>query len=176
MSWHPPNFPLSTACRFGAVALTIVALGVGCSLHEQANAQEIHSVHPSALSRTCEQPAFTQAGTASWYGRQNQGRTTASGEPFDASRLTAAHRSLAFGTVLRVSDLTTGRTVKVRVNDRGPYVRGRILDLSAEAAKVLGIRQEGVARVRIEVLASDQNAQRSGSECRRRSGSRVVIR
>jgi rare lipoprotein A len=75
-----------------------------------------------------------------------------------------------------VSDLTTGRTVKVRVNDRGPYVRGRILDLSAEAAKVLGIRQEGVARVRIEVLASDQNAQRSGSECRRRSGSHVVIR
>ena len=175
MSWYSPHFQLSAGCGFGTVFLTTMMLSVGCSLLERANAQDIPPVQPSALSRTYEQPAFTQTGTASWYGRRNQGRTTASGEPFDASRLTAAHRSLAFGTVLRVSDLTTGRTVKVRVNDRGPYVRGRILDLSAEAAKVLGIRQEGVARVRIEVLASDQNAHRSGSECRR-SGSRVVIR
>ena len=174
MSWYSPHFQLSAGCGFGAVFLTTMMLSVGCSLLERANAQDIPPVQPSALSRTYEQPAFTQTGTASWYGRRNQGRTTASGEPFDASRLTAAHRSLPFGTVLRVWDLTTGRTVRVRVNDRGPYVRGRILDLSAEAASALGIRKAGVARVRIEVFASDQKAQRNRG--RRGSDSRIVIR
>jgi rare lipoprotein A len=101
-------------------------------------------------------PRLAETGTASWYGSWHQGRLTASGERFDARAFTAAHRSLPFGTILRVTNLTNGETVKVRVNDRGPYTRGRTLDLSAAAAKALGITKDGIARVRIEVFAADQ--------------------
>jgi rare lipoprotein A len=69
---------------------------------------------------------------------------------------TAAHRNLPFGTIVRVTNLDNGRVVKVRINDRGPYVKSRIIDLSAEAARALGMRQKGIAHVRIEQFASDQ--------------------
>jgi rare lipoprotein A len=103
-----------------------------------------------------ETPVFSQEGTASWYGPAHNGRTTANGETFDMQALTAAHRSLPFGAVVRVTNLENGRTVKVRINDRGPYVKNRIIDLSARAARDLGIKAGGVARVRIEQFASDQ--------------------
>ena len=103
-------------------------------------------------------PNLAETGTASWYGAWHQGRLTANGEHFDARAFTAAHRTLPFGTILRVTNLATGEMVKVRVNDRGPYIRGRTLDLSAAAAKALGITKDGVARVRIEVFAADQAA------------------
>jgi rare lipoprotein A len=99
---------------------------------------------------------FTETGLASWYGTSEQGRKTASGERFDRNAMTAAHRSLPFGTVVRVTSLENGRTVMVRINDRGPFVRGRIIDLSAGAAARLGIRQDGVARVKLAVYRSDQ--------------------
>lgn len=70
--------------------------------------------------------------------------------------MTAAHKTLAFDTIARVTNLANGKTVKVRINDRGPYKRGRIIDLSAAAATALGIREDGVTRVKIEVFASDQ--------------------
>lgn len=104
-----------------------------------------------------EQPTFTETGIASWYGPQHQGRRTADGGRFDMRKLTAAHRRLAFGTVVRVTNLATGRMVKVRVNDRGPYIKGRIIDLSAAAGEALGIDEDGVAPVRLEVYASDQD-------------------
>ena len=97
-----------------------------------------------------------QIGMASWYGAWHRGRATANGEPFDDHAFTAAHRSLPFGTVLRVTNLATGRVVTVRINDRGPYVQGRILDLSGAAAKALGITRGGLARVRIEQIASSK--------------------
>ncbi|MBV9523651.1 MAG: septal ring lytic transglycosylase RlpA family protein [Alphaproteobacteria bacterium] len=103
-----------------------------------------------------EAPSFTQEGLASWYGKAHEGHKTASGEPFDMHAMTAAHRSLPFDTILRVTDLDTGRMVKVRINDRGPYAAGRIIDLSAKAAGALGITEGGVGRVRIEVFASDR--------------------
>jgi peptidoglycan lytic transglycosylase len=103
-----------------------------------------------------ERASFTQEGVASWYGKTHQGRLTANGERFDMRALTAAHRSLPFGTVVRVTNLDTGRTVRLRVNDRGPYVGGRILDLSVAAAAALGLKEDGLARVRIDVFASDQ--------------------
>lgn len=86
-------------------------------------------------------------GMASWYGADFQGRPTASGEAFDANQLTAAHRSLPFGTRLRVRSRATGREVVVRVNDRGPFARARVIDLSRAAADALGIRQLGVSPV-----------------------------
>ncbi|MCI0371484.1 MAG: septal ring lytic transglycosylase RlpA family protein [candidate division NC10 bacterium] len=95
---------------------------------------------------------MTEVGLASWYGREHHGKRTASGEPFDMGALTAAHRSLPFGTWVRVTHLTTGQTVTVRINDRGPWVGGRVIDLSRRAAQTLGILGDGVARVRLEVV------------------------
>ncbi len=77
---------------------------------------------------------------------------TASGEKFDKHELTAAHRTLPFGTRLRVTDVATGRSVTVRVNDRGPFVRGRVVDVSASAAETLGLTAKGVAKVKLDVV------------------------
>jgi rare lipoprotein A len=94
-----------------------------------------------------------QIGIASHYGRWHRGRHTASGERFDDRKLTAAHPTLPLGTRIRVTNINNGRSVDVRINDRGPYVKGRILDLSSRAAKEIGIAKEGVAPVRIEIVA-----------------------
>ncbi len=106
-------------------------------------------------------PRFTQEGLASWYGRGWNGRKTASGETFDMHAMTAAHRSLPLGTVVRVTNLENGRSAKVRINDRGPNVADdprRILDLSAHAASRLGMIEDGVTRVKVEALDADQEA------------------
>jgi rare lipoprotein A len=97
------------------------------------------------------QPSFVQKGMASWYGPRFHGRLTASGERFDQDDLTAAHRTLPMGTVATVRDPETGRSVRVRINDRGPHVRGRVIDLSRAAARRLGIVERGVAPVVVEV-------------------------
>jgi rare lipoprotein A len=93
-----------------------------------------------------------QLGLASWYGEFHHGRQTASGEVFDMTQMTAAHRTLPLGTRLRVTNLENGRIVRVRVNDRGPYVAGRILDLSHEAARLLGMVERGVTPVRLDIV------------------------
>ena len=98
-------------------------------------------------------PGGSEEGLASWYGEPYHGRPTASGTIYDQRELTAAHRTLPFGTRLRVHDLESGRHVDVLVNDRGPFVAGRILDLSRGAADALDLVARGVTRVRIEVLA-----------------------
>ena len=95
--------------------------------------------------------AYDRTGKASWYGARYQGRATASGAPFDMNGLTAAHRRLAFGTLVRVTNLENERTVFVRITDRGPYARGRIIDLSRRAADLLGFVRAGTARVRVRV-------------------------
>lgn len=94
------------------------------------------------------------SGWASWYGPECQGSRSASGEIFDQNELTAAHRSLPFGTQVRVTNMLTGRSVVVRINDRGPYIQGRIIDLSTAAARLLGLMEIGVAPVRVEVLSN----------------------
>lgn len=91
-------------------------------------------------------------GVASYYSDSFQGRKTASGEPYDMNKLTCAHKSYAFGTILKVTRLDNKSSVRVRVNDRGPYIKGRIVDLSKKAADRLGILEDGKARVKIEVL------------------------
>jgi rare lipoprotein A len=94
-----------------------------------------------------------QTGVASWYGDEWQGRLTASGKPFDDSQLTAAHRTLPLNTRVRVTNLKTGRSVEVTITDRGPYIDGRVIDLSKAAAKKLGMVKEGLVPVRIESVA-----------------------
>jgi rare lipoprotein A len=96
----------------------------------------------------------TLVGKASWYGPRFHGRKTASGEIFNQHELTAAHRSLPLGTKVKVTNLKNGRSVVVRINDRGPYAKGRVIDLSRAAAKRLGMLNSGVAQVRVERLTS----------------------
>jgi rare lipoprotein A len=93
-----------------------------------------------------------QTGLASYYGSEFHGRPTSSGEIFDMNGMTAAHQTLPLGTIIRVTHLGNHKSVVVKVNDRGPFVGDRILDLSYEAARKLGMIQEGVARVRIDIL------------------------
>jgi rare lipoprotein A len=115
-------------------AVILVAASLGCA-----------TTGPLAGGRSEE------VGLASYYGREHDGRRTASGEIFDMNEMTAAHRTLPFGTRVRVTDLANGRQVTVRINDRGPFRRGRIVDLSYAAARKLGIVGRGVARVRVAV-------------------------
>lgn len=96
-----------------------------------------------------EKAAPLAVGLSSWYGKQFHGRRTASGEIFNMHAMTAAHRSLPFGTRLRVRSVTTGREVVVRINDRGPFRHTRILDLSLGAARALGVDHLGVTRVEL---------------------------
>lgn len=97
---------------------------------------------------------YREEGWASWYGPGFEGNLTANGEIFNSQLVSAAHPSLPFGTQVRVTNLDNGRTLTVRINDRGPYVGGRIIDLSAEAAAQLGMLQSGVAPVSVEIMAS----------------------
>jgi rare lipoprotein A len=93
-----------------------------------------------------------RVGLASFYGPQWHGRLTANGERLNIHAMTAAHRTLPFGTRVRVTLLETGKSVVVRINDRGPYVQGRIIDLTDAAARAIGLTTQGVGRVRLEVL------------------------
>jgi rare lipoprotein A len=93
-----------------------------------------------------------EVGIASYYAHEHQGRTTSSGERFDIHEMTAAHRTLPFGTRVRVTNLDNGRSVVVRINDRGPWKKGRILDVSYDAARELHMIGPGTARVRLDVL------------------------
>lgn len=95
----------------------------------------------------------SHVGLASWYGPGFHGRRTASGKRFDMAALTAAHPTLPFGSRVRVTNLANGRSVVVRINDRGPYVKPRIIDLSRAAAEALGFLDDGVTRVRLDLLA-----------------------
>jgi len=108
---------------------------------------------PPGQERSAERRPGAEVGLASYYGKRFQGRTTASGARFDVHAFTCAHPSAPFGTRLRVTELESGRSVVVTVNDRGPFARGRVVDLSLAAARKLGIVERGVARVRVERLA-----------------------
>jgi rare lipoprotein A len=135
----------------GFLALIVACLGA-CSAVRQPLPPPIHATAPAP-----ERPIFAQNGLASWYGAAHRGRLTANGERFDTEAMTAAHRTLSFGTVARVTNVATGTMIRVRINDRGPAVQGRVLDLSQNAARRLGIVTDGTADVRIEVFPSDQS-------------------
>ncbi|MEZ5925546.1 MAG: septal ring lytic transglycosylase RlpA family protein [Hyphomicrobiaceae bacterium] len=102
--------------------------------------------------------AYSQTGIASYYW---QGKRTANGESYKPDGISAAHKTLPFGTRVKVTHLGTGRSIVVRINDRGPFIKGRIIDLSRGAAGVLGIKGSGVARVRIEVVGSVKSSKKA---------------
>jgi rare lipoprotein A len=136
------------------VALTALALGLpgGDALADRQVSNPGVVEIASAIGRGIQ---TVQEGVVSWYGAQFHDRTTASGERFDSEAMTMAHPSLPFGTLVRVTNLRNGRSVVVRVNDRGPFVGKRIADLSQAAASEIGMMRKGVARARIEVLEQD---------------------
>lgn len=98
---------------------------------------------------------YDQTGRASWYGAPFHGRQTANGERYDQNELTAAHQTLPLPSVVRVTNLENGRSLVLRINDRGPFVAGRILDVSRRAAQLLRFRHQGTTRVRVEVLEKE---------------------
>ena len=107
-----------------------------------------------AVARNAATPSITEEhGIASWYGPGFAGRLTANGEVFDPSQLTAAHKELPFNTLVTVHNLENGRSVVVRINDRGPYIGGRIIDLSKSAAQAIDMIGPGTAKVTVQILA-----------------------
>ncbi|REE21615.1 rare lipoprotein A [Paraburkholderia sp. BL27I4N3] len=123
-----------------------------------ANGDAALSTHACACGNS-----FRQTGMATWYGKQFQGRRTASGERYDMHALTAAHRTFPLGACVRVTALGGARSVIVRINDRGPFVRGRIVDLSYAAAQALGMGAAGNAQVTLERIATTRRCQEAGA-------------
>jgi len=140
-----------------ALALSVVSLGAAQG-PSKSGSGSIHPVHPSAVTAAKKPVAKKpyQVGTASWYGQDFVGKPTASGEPYDMYDMTAAHPTLPLGTYVRVTNLRNGRAVVVRVNDRGPVVEGRIIDVSYSAARALNFKNQGLQRVRLDVIPPAQ--------------------
>lgn len=126
-----------------ASAALLFALCIGCG----GTRTRAHVPPPPARI------GLTETGIASWYGIPYNGRRAASGEIFDMEQLTAAHRTLPFNTWIEVTNLTNGKQVDVRITDRGPFLKGRIVDLSLRAAREIDMIREGIVRVRIKVIA-----------------------
>ena len=101
---------------------------------------------------------YDETGVASWYGPGFVGHSTASGETYDENAMTAAHKTLPLPTLVRVTNLENGRQIQLRINDRGPFVNDRIIDLSRRAAQLLGVEQQGTAKVRVQVMAEESRA------------------
>jgi hypothetical protein len=110
---------------------------------------------PGIQQTTQAQTIDRSEGVASWYGAEFAGRPTANGEIYDPSQMTAAHRTLPFGTFIRVTNVKNGLSTVVRINDRGPFIKGRIIDVSRAAAEVLGMVGSGTAQVRLELISNE---------------------
>lgn len=131
----------------------IAALGLGLWVWSCAGPTGPSRREPARPTPESRRPVYAQRGIASWYGEKFHGNPTASGEIYDMYELTAAHRTLPLGTSVMVTNLENYRSVGVRINDRGPFVKGRIIDLSYGAARAIGMVEKGTARV--EVVAFD---------------------
>jgi rare lipoprotein A len=122
---------------------------------------------PAPVPNSFGKPVSTEIGLASWYGPPYAGRKGADGTVYDQNAMTAAHLTLPMGTMVRVTNLTTNQSVVVKITDRGPFVRGRIIDLSLAAAKATGVYRAGVAKVKVEAFAAPvrANADPGGRWC-----------
>jgi rare lipoprotein A len=145
-----------------ASVLLVVSLGAaqGPTSSGSKDTQSTTPRNAVAVSNHASHHQPYQVGTASWYGEYFEGRATASGEPYNMYDLTAAHPTLPLGSWLRVTNLHNGRVVYVRINDRGPIIPGRIIDLSFGAARVLNFENQGLQRVRLDVVSQREAAPR----------------
>ena len=119
-------------------AILVASMVVGCS--------------STADREDSSTSGYKEVGKASYYASKFQGRKTASGEPYDKSKMTAAHRKLHFGTKIKVTNLQNGKSVIVRINDRGPFIKGRIIDLSSSAFSRIANLKKGIIEVRLEIV------------------------
>jgi rare lipoprotein A len=142
----------------GLAIAVLVSLGVAQGPNRSGS---VKSITETAIEQSIRQVVVPptrasvrpyEVGTASWYGQDFEGKPTASGEPYNMFELTAAHPSLPLGTLVKVTNLRNRKAVVVRINDRGPVVDGRIIDVSYSAAKVLNFQSRGVQRVRLDVM------------------------
>jgi rare lipoprotein A len=141
---------IERGCRMAkAWLLFLTALIIGAGVQTKTMDHSELSLIPRSEP---EAALYSTQGIASYYAEAFDGRTTSDGEVFDMNAFTAAHKSLPFNTIARVTDVTTGRSVKVRINDRGPYWENRIIDLSRGAAEKIGILDRGIALVKIDVV------------------------
>jgi rare lipoprotein A (peptidoglycan hydrolase) len=145
------------------IAAAVLAAGLGpvgfgaprsAAAHPASDGQRLAAQVLAGLEPAADNARRSQVGVASWYGPGFHGRLTASGETYDAAARTVAHRTLPLGTIVRIDNLGNGRHVVARVNDRGPYIDGRIVDCSYAVARALGFARSGVARVRVTALDS----------------------
>lgn len=146
-----------------AILLTLLAglaLAAGCRTVPPPR----RPIPPGETGDLGERGPLVDRGLASWYGPGFEGRHTASGEVFDGSGMTAAHRTLPFGTVVEVVNLDNGRSARVRINDRGPFVRKRVIDLSRAAARELGVIGPGLARVELYLVEGEGGVVAARSE------------
>src|SRR5215813_197663 len=133
--------------------LLVASLLSSCTgVHGPMSTPAAEGPPPDTLGAESSPPSRVQVGIASWYGKGFHGRQTASGEPYDMHQATAAHRTAELGTYALVTNLENGQSVRVRINDRGPFKRNRILDLSYEAARQVAMVRTGSARVKVEFL------------------------
>ncbi len=164
--------------RLGVLLLTLGVLVAGCaersvdtasdSPRATTQAPQTNTVGPGGYRKVGtpyqiagiwyhpkEDPAYDEVGMASWYGPNFHGRTTANGETYDQYAMTAAHPTLPMPSLVEVTNLANGRTIVLRINDRGPFAKGRIIDVSKAAAEELGFKKQGVTRVRVRVVEED---------------------
>ena len=164
--------------RLGVLLLTLGVLVAGCaersvdtapdSPRATTQAPQTNTVGPGGYRKVGtpyqiagiwyhpkEDPAYDEIGMASWYGPNFHGRTTANGETYDQYAMTAAHPTLPMPSLVEVTNLANGRTIVLRINDRGPFAKGRIIDVSKAAAEELGFKKQGVTRVRVRVVEED---------------------
>lgn len=156
--------PLRPVMQWSLCLFLIFLMVNGCQPVSTAPPREVPAAPPGhpkpyRVGRQWYQPipdaeGFRQRGTASWYGKKFHGRKTSNGETYNMYGVSAAHKTLPFGTVVRVHNLRNGRKLDIRINDRGPFVRGRIIDLSYGAASKLGVVGPGTAPVEIVALAA----------------------
>ncbi|HXE76020.1 MAG TPA: septal ring lytic transglycosylase RlpA family protein [Candidatus Xenobia bacterium] len=137
-----------------AALLLVVALGVGgCRRKKATGAAKPPSTAPPAVSGL-----YVEEGLASWYGHPYHGRPTANGEIYDMNKMTAAHRTLPFNTWVKVTNLENQKETRLRINDRGPFIEGRIIDLSRAGAEAIAMIGPGTAVVRVEVVETPAGA------------------
>ena len=138
-----------------ALAFIVASLGAaqGPNISEATPAPNSRAPIPGVSKQAAKTKPY-QVGTASWYGQIFEGKPTASGEPYDMHDMTAAHLTLPLGSYVKVTNLRNGRSVVVRVNDRGPIVPGRIIDVSYGAAQALQFRSKGLQRVRLDLIST----------------------
>lgn len=153
------SVPLLASCTEAQFASHLVKQTLGASMFTENKVGHFKVGKPYKIKGQWYRPAetydFAQTGVASWYGPNFHGKDTANGEVYNQNDLTAAHKTLQLPSIIRVTNLENGRSIVLRVNDRGPYSKNRILDVSSKAADLLGFKNQGTAKIRMDVLPNE---------------------